>query len=406
MPFDDIVIAGYGTAVQNLPLADGEARRSTFNLINEAIRGAITAAGIERHQIDAILTHRPAAGDSFMLFGQKLVAELKIAPSSTTAIMNHGAGMLSALKYGALLLERGLANYVLCASGDAAGVWLDDNVAVNANIEADAHFEAPYRPITPALYAQFGQRFVHEYGVTEEDLARVCVDLRHNALHHPEAQMRERGELTIEQVIASPMIASPNRLFHCAPWYKGGRAGAIILCRRPDSANPSDDHVYIRSVGESVTHEHVSGRFGLRFGPWKDGPNLTVTGAYPAARQAYEFAGYGIDDIDVVLTPAPFAFLVMMILEDLGLCGRGESAEYVRGGSLRVGGSGPAIASNGGSLSFGQSALNGVMDHLLEGVQQLDGTALGFQALRPSRALIHSHGGCLASHTVALLERA
>jgi acetyl-CoA acetyltransferase len=407
--FEDVVIAGYGTAVQRLPLAPDEAPLSTVAMINAATRRALEMAQIDRRQVDCLLTHRPPAGDSFLLFGQKLVAEMKIAPTSTTAIMNHGAGMLSALKYGAMLLEHRLARYVLCPSGDAAAAWLDNSVAVNANTEADAHFEAPYRPITPALYGQAGQRYVYENDISEEDLARVCVDMRANALDHPEAMMRDRGPLTVEDVISSPMIASPSRLLHCAPWYKGSRAGAIVLSRRED-APPSDrPRVHVRAVGETVTHEHISGRLGLSgFGPWKDGPRLAVTGAYPAARQAYEYAGFGIEDVDVIATPVPFAFLMMMILEDLGLCDRGAAAAFVASGALRApGGPGaPAINTNGGSLSFGQSYLNCVMDQLLEVVQQLDGSSLGRQVENARRGLVHSHGGVMAAHTVALLETA
>jgi acetyl-CoA acetyltransferase len=131
-----------------------------------------------------------------------------------------------------------------------------------------------------------------------------------------------------------------------------------------------------------------------------------VTGAYPAAQQAYEFAGFGIDDVDVVATPVPFAFLVMMILEDLGLCERGGAPGFVASGALRAAGApgAPAINTNGGSLSFGQSYLNCVMDQLLEVVQQLDGSARGRQVDGARRGLVHSHGGVMAAHTVALLE--
>ncbi|MFT5138937.1 MAG: acetyl-CoA acetyltransferase [Rhodothermales bacterium] len=408
MPFEDVIIAGHGSAVQRLPLQAGEEPKSTVRLINEATRVALEMADIDRRQVDALFTHRSPGGDTFNQWSQKLVAELKIAPKSSTAITNHGGGLLSGLKYGALLLERGLANYVLILSGDASPVMLRDLVLQTANIEADLHFEAPYGPITPALYAQFGQRFVYEHGIKEEDLAQVCVDLRANALQHPEATMRSKGPLTVEQVMASPMIASPNRLLHCAPFYKGSRAGAVLLTRAENNINPDGSATYVRALGETVTHEHVIGRFGLGgFGPWKERPNVTVSGAYAAAQQAYEFGGFGPDDVDVVSSSVPFAFHVMMILEDLGLCERGGSAEFVARGGLRAkGGPGsPLILPNGGSLSFGQSAINCIMDALLEGIQQLDGTALGLKAPDATRALVHAHGGVMACNTVALLEK-
>ncbi len=403
MPFNDVVVAGYATAVQRVPLAPGEKPRSTVGLIGDAVRRALAIAGIDRRAVDALFTHRPPTGDSFMLFGQKLLAELKIAPTSTTAIMNHGAGMISALKYGALLLEARLADYVLCPSGDAAAAWITDPVALNANIEADAHFEAPYRPITPALYGQFAQRFVYERGLTDEDLATVAVAMRAKALRHPEAEMRHRGLLTIEQVIASPMIASPSRLLHCAPWYRGSRAGAIVLTRAENM--PAGPKTYVRAVGEGVTHEHVTGRMGLYgFGPWADGPNLTTTGAHLAGRQAFKHAELTIDDIDVLETVVPFAFLIPMILEDLGVCERGGAGAYLRAGGLDRAARVP-INTNGGMLSFGQSYLNCVMDQMVEALQQLDGTALGDRVDGARRSMVHSHGGVVAAHTVAIFER-
>jgi acetyl-CoA acetyltransferase len=403
MPFENVVVASYGTAAQQTPLREGEEARSTIGLIGDAARDAFTKAGIDRRQIDALFTHRPPMGDSILLLGQKVLAELKIAPTSTTAIMNHGAGMISGLKYGALLLEAGLADYVLCASGDAGAAAADNPVAMNANVEADAHFEAPYDPITPSLYGQFAQRYLYERGLTDEDLAIVAVAMREKALRHPEAEMRKRGPLTIEQVVASPMIASPNRLLHCAPWHRASRAGSIILTRAENMA--AGPKTYLRAVGECVTHEHVSGRMGLYgFEPWQDGPNLTITGAYQAGRQALAFAGLTIDDIDVIETVVPFAFLIPMVLEDLGVCERGTVADYLRGGGLDRAARVP-INTNGGMLSFGQSFLNCVMDQLLEGLQQLDGTALGDKIEGARKCLVHSHGGMIAAHTVAIFER-
>jgi acetyl-CoA acetyltransferase len=403
MPFENIVVASYATAVQDLPLKEGEVAKSTVAIISDAVREALKIAGIDRRQIGALFTHRPPMGDAFMLFGQKLLAELKIAPSSTTAVMNHGAGMLSGLKYGALLLQARLVDYVLCPSGDAGAAIALDAVAQNANHEADAHFEVPYDPITPALYGQIGQRFVYERKLTEEDLATVAVAMRERAIEHPDAEMRKRGRLTIDQVIASPMIASPSRLLHCAPWHKQSRAGAIILTREENV--PAGPKTYLRSVGESVTHEHISGRMGLYgFGPWLDGPSLTTTGAYLAGRQALDFAGLSIDDIDVLETVVPFAFLIPLMLEDLGVCERGSSPEYLRQGGLDS--SSLAFNTNGGMLSFGQSFLNCVMDQAVEALQQLDGTALGRKADQPKIAMVHSHGGVMAANTVAIFERA
>jgi acetyl-CoA acetyltransferase len=169
---------------------------------------------------------------------------------------------------------------------------------------------------------------------------------------------------------------------------------------------PPGPKTYLRAVGESVTHEHISGRMGLYgFGPWADGPSLTTTGAYLAGRQAFEFSGFSIRDVDVLETVVPFAFLIPMVLEELGVCERGGSAEYLRQGGLDSP-SARGFNTNGGMLSFGQSFLNCVMDQLIEALEQLDGTAKGRRVEAPKVAMVHSHGGVMAANTVALFERA
>ncbi|MGH3759328.1 thiolase family protein [Actinophytocola sp.] len=405
MPFEDIVVAGYAAAAQTLPLAPDERPKSTLGLVNEAIGGAVDMAGVDRRRIDAVITHRPPSADHVLQFNQKIVEELKIAPTSTTSITNHGAGMLSGFKYGALLLERGLADYVLLASGDAGALWIHDEAGQNANLESDTHFEAPYKPITPALYAQVGQRYLYERKIGEEALAHIAVENRKWALRHPDATMRHKGELTKQQVLESPMIASPSRLLHCAPFYKGGRAGAVVLARAADVPWTGRPAILVRSVGECVTHEYISGRMGLYgFGPWADGPNLTVTAAALAARQAYEFGEISAADLDIVNTPLPFAFAILMVLEELELCPPGQVADWVLGGGIDFDGGLP-FNTHGGSLSFGQSHLNCIMDCVIESLEQLDGVAKGRQVEDPRTALVHSHGGVLAAHTVAIFER-
>jgi len=140
------------------------------------------------------------------------------------------------------------------------------------------------------------------------------------------------------------------------------------------------------------------------FGPWKEGPSLTTTGAYLAGRQALDFAGRSIGDVDVLETVVPFAFLIPMILEELGVCERGGSPEYLRQGGLDAEAA-QGFNTNGGMLSFGQSFLNCVMDQAIEALQQLDGTAKGRKKAGPKIAMVHSHGGVMAANTVAIFER-
>ena len=141
--------------------------------------------------------------------------------------------------------------------------------------------------------------------------------------------------------------------------------------------------MYISGFGQCTTHEWVTDRLGL-FGiePSVE-PNLVTTGAKVAAADAYVLAGMTPDDLDLVETSAPFTFLNMIMLEDLGFCEKGEGKDFVAGGGIAFDGGLP-FNTNGGYLSFGQAA-NG-MHMALEAVQQLPRRGAGSSgAGRPQR---------------------
>jgi acetyl-CoA acetyltransferase len=132
-------------------------------------------------------------------------------------------------------------------------------------------------------------------------------------------------------------------------------------------------------------------------------PNLTTTGAAVASVDAYRTSGVTAGQIDLVETSAPFTFMNMMILEDLGFCKKGEGKDFVTSGGIAYDGGLP-FNTNGGYLSFGQAA-NG-MHMATEAVQQLRGEAPGRQVDDPHHALVHFHGGPNAAHSVIVLSDA
>ena len=186
--------------------------------------------------------------------------------------------------------------------------------------------------------------------------------------------MRRKGPITVEDVLASPLIASPLRLLDCSSWYTGGGVGSAVVITSAERARDTDRPVYISGFGQCTTHEWVTDRLGL-FGiePSVE-PNLVTTGAKVAAADAYALAGMTPDDVDLVETSAPFTFLNMIMLEDLGFCEKGEGKDFVAGGGVAFDGGLP-FNTNGGYLSFGQAA-NG-MHMALEAVQQLRVEARG-----------------------------
>jgi acetyl-CoA acetyltransferase len=374
---------------------------TSLELQLHACRAAMADAGVDRTQIGAVFTARAPMSYTAMQWNMRIINELKIAPRFSSEMTVHGAGVLGTWMFATMAVANGLVDYALCCSGCMGSRWVD-LVKVNAAVEADLQFEAPFGPTTPSLYALWAQRYMYDFDVAPEDTAIVAVENRRWALHHPEASMRSKGEITVEDVLASKPIAEPLRLLDCSSWYRGGGVGSAVVISRPELAREGSNPIYISGFGQHTTHEWVTERMALTgVPPAMDGPNLHTTGAKQAADDAYAMAGLRPDEIDLVETSAPFTFLNMMILEDLGFAPKGEGKDFVRSGGIAFDGGLP-FNTNGGYLSFGQ-APNG-MHTAAEAVEQLRGAAQGRQVQDAKRALVHFHGGPVSAHSVALLS--
>ncbi len=363
---------------------------------------AMRQAGIKRHEVGALFTGRTPQAYMVLQYNQALLNELKIGPTFNSEVTAHGGGALGTLQLAAVALHAGVIDYALCVTNEASGIWMDQ-AASNSGWEGDLQFEAPYGVSTPALYAQFACRYMHEYGITAEMSARVAVENRRWALDHPHAAMRHKGKITVEDVLASRMIATPLRLLDCAVWYPGGIATAVVLTRKDLALARHDQPTWLTGFGQCSTHEWVGERMGAYgFPPVQDGPNMTRTGASVAARQAYSMAGLQAKDIDLVQTSAPFTFANLMMLEELGFCGPGEGGAFVEGGGIDYDGGLP-FNTMGGYLSYGQVAQG--LYSLQETMDQIWGRAEGRQVAGAEIGLVHGHGGTLACHSVAIVSK-
>ncbi|MPZ24879.1 MAG: thiolase family protein [Micromonosporaceae bacterium] len=375
-------------------------RRTALELHVEAARRAVADAGISRSQIGAVLTTRAPRSYDVRQFNMRVLNELKVAPSYTSEITAHGAGALSMLQIASMIVLSGTVDYVLCTSGNCDKLWID-TVKTNATIEADPQFEAPYGPSTPSLYAQVAQRYMHESGASVEQFARAAVESRRWAVHHPDAAMAHKGEITVDDVLSSRLIASPLHLLDCAPWYPGGNSSAMVVTRSERAESHRDDPVYLLGWGQSNTHEWLTDRLGLDgIAPAESGPNLTRTGAIAAARQAFAMAGLAPGDLDLAQTSAPFSFLVPLMLEQIGFCPEGEGGRFVGGGGVDFDGGFP-FNTSGGYLSYGQSGQGLYL--LQECIDQVRGRARGRPVPGARRALVHGHGGPLACHSILIV---
>ena len=189
----------------------------------------------------------------------------------------------------------------------------------------------------PTEFALLARRLMHEYGATREDFAQVSVKNHKHGCLNPVAQYQK--EFSIEDVLQSRMICDPITLLQCCPNTDG--AAAIVMCSmdfaRKHTSNP------IRMIGSAL----MSGGYSM----FNEDLTTSPVGKR-TAQLAYEMAGCGPEDIDVVELHDAFAPEEIMRYEDLGLCKKGEGLELLRTGATAVGGRIP-VNPSGGLLSLG-----------------------------------------------------
>ena len=220
-------------------------------------------------------------------------------------------------------------------------------------------------------------------------MAAVAVNSRNHAQLNPLAQMRE--PITVEDVLASRMIADPLHLLDCSLVSDGG--AAVVLTSAERAADMKQTPVYLLGAGEGHGHEHIS-----------QAHSLTTSAASESGKRAFEMAGLGPKDMDFAELYDCFTPVVLIELEDLGFCKKGEAGAFVEAGHLALDGSLPPNT-HGGLLSHCHPGNPGSMCALTEAVRQLRHAAGDRQVKDAETALVHAQGGIMSSHCTLILGR-
>ena len=228
---------------------------------------------------------------------------------------------------------------------------------------------------------------MHEYGTTEEQMAEVAVTMRRHASLNPNAHMRK--PISISDVLESPMITSPLKRLDCALVSDG--AGAAIMTGADRARDLRQKPVSLLGQGYGLRHSHVGEYL-----------NLTVSGAVESGRKAFTTAGLKHADIDVAQLYDCFTITVIIELEDLGFCRKGEGGAFVQNGRIGLGGELP-LTTHGGLLSAGHFGVGAGFLHVLEAVRQIRGSAGERQIKDAKTALVHGNGGTIAIHCTLIL---
>ena len=230
---------------------------------------------------------------------------------------------------------------------------------------------------------------MHEFGTTPEQLAAVAVTMRQHAASNPQAQKRD--PITVDDVVSSRLVADPLHKLDCCVISDGGAACVVTTAER--AADLDRAPVYILGGAHATTHQ-------MNLSAMAD---LTVTGAAQCGPLAFARAGVAPADVDVAQLYDSFTITVVLTVEDLGFCQKGEGGEFVADGGLGLGGRLPTNT-DGGGLSACHPGMRG-MFLIHEAVRQLRGEAGPTQVPGATVAVAHGTGGMLSASATLILGR-
>ena len=366
--------------------------KSLAQLHAESAKGALEDAGLTRADVDGYFCAGDAPGLGPLSMADYLGLKLRHMDSTDSGgssyiiHVGHAAEAIAAGKCSVALIT--LAGRPR-SEGQATGTA---QRAAGGNAP-DVQFENPYGPATANMYAMCAMRHMHEYGTTSEQLAWIKVAASHHAQHNPHAMLR--NVVTVEDVVNSPMIADPLHRLDCCVISDGG--GAIIVASPEVARSLKRPKVKIVGAGEAPKHQ-MAGHV-----------DLTYSGAVWSGPAAFAEAGVKPADIKYASIYDSFTITVLMQIEDLGFCEKGQGGKFVADGNLISGAGKLPFNTDGGGLCSNHPGNRGGLTKVLEAVRQLRGEAHPkVQVPNCNLAIAHGTGGSLGlrhGSATVILER-
>jgi acetyl-CoA acetyltransferase len=354
--------------------------RSPAGLMATAVVRALEDAGLGLPDVDGLFT-----SSSYHAMPTLTLAEyLGVRPTYTDSTSVGGCSFVAHLAHAAAAIQAGLCSVAVVAYGSTQR----SDAGRLVSIAEQSAYEVPYGLIHPVgAFGMIAQRHMAQYGTTSEQLAELAVAAREWSLLVDDAPFDV--PLSVDEVLSSRMISTPLHKLDCCLVTDGG--GAVVLTSASRAAQLSPHPVYLMGSGEAVNHRSFSQM-----------PDLTATEAARSSARAMEMAGIRLDDIDTVHVYDAFTISLLVLLEDLGFCAKGEGGAFVSGGRVAPGGQ-VALNPNGGGLSYSHPGMLSLF-LVIEAVQQLRGTAGRRQVPQAEVSLVHGMGMTLAAHATAVLS--
>ena len=340
--------------------------RSELRLAAEAVTAALEDAGLTPADVDGLTSFTMDTNTEAAVARSVGIPDLKFF----SRIHYGGGAACATVQQAAMAVATGFADVVVAyrAFNERSGMrfgQVNSGLVQQVNSSGtDNAFSYPHGLSTPAAFvAMVAQRYMHEYGATSEDFGRVAVTDRKHAATNPNAFFHGKP-ITLEDHQNSRFIAEPLHLLDCCQESDGGIAIVVTSPERAKDLKQKPAVIAAAAQG-SGSDQYIMTSY---YRPELAGlPEMELVG-----RQLWDQAGLGPQDMDLAILYDHFTPYVLMQLEELGFCGRGEARDFIADGAIDLDGSLP-LNTHGGQL--GEAYIHG-MNGIAEGVRQIRGTSV------------------------------
>jgi acetyl-CoA acetyltransferase len=349
--------------------------KSVTQMCRTAVEAALTDAGVAWPEIRAVAaaSSRFSGGRGWGLNGNDVVEEMG---STGVPVYNLSAGCAAggnAFNVGYMLVASGMHDLVLVVGGEKMPKGFIQTSGVQETTDPEYLRQVCVGMPGPAFWAVMCRRRMADHGTTEEQLARIAVKARKNAVHNPYARFRK--EVTLEEVLGSPLVSYPLRLYEICPVSDG--AAAVILCAAEEARRRTTRPVWVAASTVATARFDDGIPRGLA-GAVPPGGRAYHSEAAAAVKGAIEKAGIGPEGIDLVELQDNTVYYELSFPEEWGFCEPGEAESLLERGDTLPAGRLP-INPSGGFLSFGEATTAQGLFQICELGWQLRGEAAGRQ---------------------------
>lgn len=363
---------------------------------------ALLDAGLHKDDLDGLVINGPHFHEASVFVPAMAAEYLGIEVNFAEVVDLGGCTAVAQIWRAAAAIELGLCQAVLCViparmapmGPDEDPAWMAQAMRFGGHSTAygapEAEFDLPYGHMGQNTgYAMIAQRYAAQYGYDQSAMAKIAVDQRFNAQYHQDAIFRGK-DLTIEEVLASKLVADPLHVLEIVMPVAGG--AAVIVASKELAARAKKRPAFITGFGERLSFKSPS-----------YAKDMTVTPVAEAAKRAFAMAGLTPQDINAAQIYDCYTITVLLSLEDAGFVPKGEGQRFIKEHNLTWKGDFP-LNTHGGQLSFGQAAAAGGFSQVIEAFDQISNSAQGRQLKGCDNVFVSGTGGVMSEQGALILQ--